>query len=474
MSKDKKIRVRFAPSPTGPLHIGGARTALFNWLFAKANGGEFVLRIEDTDSERSKEEYEVDIKEGLTWLGLEWDDFFRQSDRKKIYREYLEKLLEENKAYYCFCSKEELEAEKEAHLSQGLASKYSGRCRSIKPEEARERVDGGEGYVIRVKIPDREVSFDDLIRGKITFDGTLIGDTVVARDLDNPLYNFVVVIDDSLNEVTHVIRGEDHISNTPLQIFLMESMGFDLPEFAHLPMILNPDKSKMSKRFSDVALSDYMRQGYLPDAMFNFLAFLGWHPKEDREVMTREEVINEFTLDRVQKGGAVFDIDKLNWLGKHYMKEASPKEIIEIVRGTVSSDWELKEAMMNPLKGRISKGSEAEDELRFYFDIPTYGADLLKWKEMNFGEVEINLNKTKEVLEKVPDKDFKRDVLEGKIMDLIPENEKGEWLWPLRVSLSGNDRSPGPFEIMEALGKEQSLSRIDIALRKISVPNETY
>ena len=264
MTSTKKVKVRFAPSPTGPLHLGSARTALFNWVFAKANKGKFVLRVEDTDTERSKPEFEEDIKEGLSWLGLTWDEYYKQSERSGIHKEYLEKLLGEGKAYYCFCKKDELEAQRQAMLTQGLAPKYAGTCRNLSEEETGKRLDKGDPHVLRFKVAEMKIEFKDMIRGNISFDTSIMGDMVVARDLDNPLYNFAVVVDDALNEITHVIRGEDHISNTPRQILIMNALGFDVPIFGHLPLILNPDKSKLSKRKNPTSIAYYQRMGFFP------------------------------------------------------------------------------------------------------------------------------------------------------------------------------------------------------------------
>lgn len=468
MAKDNKVRVRFAPSPTGPLHIGGARTALFNWLFAKSQQGDFILRIEDTDKERSKPEFEEDIKKGLEWLGITWDEYYRQSDRGEIYREYLEKLLEEHKAYYCFCSKEELEAQKEAMRSQGLAPKYSGKCRVISVEEAKERMEAGESAVIRLKIPDTQLSFTDLIRGKITFDGSLMGDMVIARDLDSPLYNFVVIIDDALNEITHVIRGEDHISNTPKQIVLIDALDFDRPEFAHLPIILNPDRSKMSKRFADTSLTSYMEKGYVKEAMVNFLGLLGWHPENDREVLSIEDLLSEFSLERVQKGGAAFDQDKLDWLGAHYLKEMDAEKFITLAKGFVPDEWEINAAMVESVRGRVSRLEELEDLLKLYFDMPEYKAEILAWKDMTIEEAEANLESGRKLVDAIDAKDFEISKLEEILLEAIPRESRGEILWPLRVALSGAEKSPSPFEIMAAVGKEESLNRIDSAIAKVS------
>ncbi len=468
MAKDAKVRVRFAPSPTGPLHIGGARTALFNWLFAKAKGGVFVLRIEDTDKERSKAEYEEDIKSGLTWLGIEWDELYRQSDRGEIYKEYLEKLLKENKAYWCFCTKEELEAQRQNMLMQGLAPKYSGRCRGVSSDDAKARLKGGENAVLRLIIPENEIRFKDIIRGEIVFDGKLIGDTVIARDLESPLYNFVVVIDDVLTEITHVIRGEDHISNTPKQVALMEALGFEVPEFAHLPIILNPDRSKMSKRFADTSLSEYIQKGYAKEAVINFLALLGWHPEGDREIISQEELIREFSLERVQKGGAVFNEEKLSWLSSYYFKEMPFDEFEKRVGEFLPKDWKLNEEMMASVKERVARLEEAKELLQFYFQLPNYNAELLSWKDMSKDEVRENLDKAYAMIEEIPEKDFKTDLLEKRLLEAIPSNGRGEILWPLRVSLAGLKNSPSPFEIMAALGKEESLRRIEQAQSKVS------
>src|SRR3990167_7359277 len=343
MPDSKKVRVRFAPSPTGLLHIGSARTALFNWLFARGNGGVYILRIEDTDKERSKKEHEEDILSGLKWLGLDHDEFYRQSERGDVYRKYLEQLLGEEKAYYCFCSKEKLQAEREGMLAEGRAPKYTGTCRGISRSEAQSKKEAGEESVIRLKISGTKNSFKDIIRGEITFDGALMGDSVIAKDLDNPLYNFVVVIDDIWSEITHVIRGEDHISNTPRQIALMDALGFEKPKFAHLPMILNPDRSKMSKRFSDTALREYIQKGYVREALINFIGLLGWHPEGDREIVRIEDLIREFSLEKVQKGGAVFNEEKLNWLNNLYIKQMDNGAFVEMAKGFIPESWRLNE-----------------------------------------------------------------------------------------------------------------------------------
>ena len=470
-TKQDKIKVRFAPSPTGRLHIGSARTALFNWIFAKANDGVFVLRIEDTDKKRSKTEFEEDIKDGLTWLGLDWDEFLRQSDRAGIYREYLEKLLDEKKIYYCFCTTEELEDERQIMLTQGLAPKYSGKCRNVADADIKKRLEKGDGHVLRFKVHGANIRFKDMVRGDISFDTSLMGDMVVARDIDRPLYNFAVVVDDSLGGITHVIRGEDLLSSTPLQILITNALEFDVPKFAHLPMILNPDRSKMSKRFMDTALVDYINDGYLKEAMINFLAFMGWHPKEDKEVMGIEEIIKEFDMGRVQKGGAVFNIDKLNWLNSNYLKGVEIPAFIEMAKKYLPEDWKLTPSMASSVKGRVEKMSEVGELVGFYFKLPKYDIELLKWKKGSVSDAVNHLKEGLEFIKEIPEDKFTKEFLEKEILGKLPKESRGDVLWPMRVALSGNSVSPSPFEIMEALGKDESERRLNEVIEKARMLN---
>ena len=460
------VRVRIAPSPTGFLHFGTARTALFNWLFAKATAGRFILRIEDTDKERNRPECETDILEQLKWLGMEWDEFYKQSERGKIYKEYLLRLLSENKAYYCFCAKEELEAQKQSMEAAGLPPKYSGRCRSIAPADAETRFRNGERAVIRFKVREEKISFKDLIRGEIHFDLGLMGDQVIARDLENPLYNFVVVIDDALTQITHVIRAEDHLSNTPKQIVLYEAFGFNIPKFGHLPLILNADRSKMSKRFNDVSIEEYREAGYLKEALLNFMAFLGWHPKENKEVMTIDEIVREFTLERVQKGGAVFNLDKLDWMNAHYIAKLPNDRFAELSATHLPQGWRLTDRMIDSIKLRVKKMSEVKELTAFYFNLPDYPAERLCWKEMSLKAVSGNLAIVATILQEVGEGDFEKGNLESILIGKTGSIPKGEIFWPLRVALSGEEKSPTPFEIMGVLGKNESLRRVRLAIEK--------
>ncbi len=424
------------------------------------------MRIEDTDKERSKPEFEEDIKMGLGWLGLNWDEFYRQSDRVLIYKKYLEKLLTEGRIYYCFCSKEDLEAERQEMLSQGIPPKYSGRCGALSKEEIKTKLDKHTPYVLRFRVPSAVLSIKDIIRGTVKFDTSLIGDMIVARDFDQPLYNFTVVVDDALMEITHVIRGEEHLSNTPKQVLITEALGFELPQFAHLPMILNPDRSKMSKRFGDTALKDYIESGYSKEAIVNFLAYLGWHPKEDKEMMSIEELVKEFDLKRVQKGGAVFNVEKLDWLNSYYLSHLSTERFIEEAKQFIPANWRLTPAIADSVKGRIKKFSELEELVSFYFELSDYDKNLLKWEDMRLDEVKENLQEGLAFIEELSPKDFLSKSLENKINAIVDSGKRGEMFWPLRVALSGKRASPCPFEIMEALGKEEVVRRIKVAIEK--------
>ena len=337
--KPDEVRTRFAPAPTGFLHIGAARTALFNYLFAKKHKGFFILRIEDTDIERSEPKYEKDILESLKWLGIEWDEGpdidggygpYRQSKRLKIYTQYLEKLLAENKAYYCFCSEEELEDQRQYRLSIGEAPRYSGKCADLSKEEVEKLRAAGKPTVIRFRVPAKKIEFNDLIREKLEFETSLIGDIVIAKNLTTPLYNFACVVDDFENKISHVIRGEEHISNTPKQILLQEALNFPSPQYVHLPIILAPDRTKLSKRHGATGTLEYKEEGYLPEALVNFMAFLGWNPGGEREIYSMPSLIKEFSIERVQKGGAIFNIKRLDFLNSFYIRQRSVEKLTEL------------------------------------------------------------------------------------------------------------------------------------------------
>jgi nondiscriminating glutamyl-tRNA synthetase len=337
MAGNEKVRVRFAPSPTGQLHIGNVRTALFNWLFARQKGGVFILRIEDTDLERSEARYETQLMEDLKWLGLDWDEGpdmggpyppYRQSDKMDVYRTYAERLIQERKAYYCFCTAEELEREREHAMAEQRQPNYSGKCRNIDLAEAERRRAAGEPAAIRLKIPERPIRFHDIVRGDVEFSNEVVSDPIIVRSSGMPTYNYVVVIDDADMKITHVVRGDDHISNTPKQVAVYEALGLPVPEFAHLSTILGPDRERLSKRHGATSVMNFREMGILPEALMNSLALLGWAPTGgDREIFPKDELIKEFSLERVTPSPAVFDTEKLHWLNRHYIKQSPPERI---------------------------------------------------------------------------------------------------------------------------------------------------
>jgi len=513
-----EVRVRIAPSPTGFLHMGLTRTALFNYLFARKYQGAFILRIEDTDIERSDPIFEKDIIENLKWLGIEWSEGpdvigpygpYRQSQRSKIYAKYLEKLLNEDKAYYCFCSEEELEAQRQYQLSIGEAPHYSGRCAGLSNKEREKFLAEGKPSVIRFRVPAKKIEFDDLIRGKLEFDTSLMGDIVIAKNLTYPLYNFAVVVDDFEMKVSHIIRGEEHISNTPKQILIQEALNFPRPIYVHLPLILGPDRSKLSKRHGAVAIADYRKAGYLPEALINFMAFLGWNPGGEREIYSLPSLIKEFSLERVQKGGAIFNIKRLDFLNGFYVRQRSVEKLTELcIPYLVEAEFiepAFKEEQYPPAYGgkeivqtykisetseeisldslkkvvsiyqeRLKKLSEVAELTDFFFKAKLeYDKNLLRWREMTEKEIIKCLDRLEKILSRIKTVEWTRENLE-KI--LLPEADKfaeslsragdrGYLLWPLRVALTGKEASAGPFEIAEILGREKTLRRIGEAKR---------
>jgi len=334
------VRVRFAPSPTGHLHVGNARTALFNWLLARGQGGTFILRIEDTDFERSTRESERSMIEDLRWLGLDWNEGidaggehgpYRQSERLHVYRAHAAELMSRGQAYRCFCSAEQLDSDRQEALREGRPPKYSGRCRNIPPEEARQRAESGEPAVIRFRVPEqRDVVFNDIVRGEVRFSTDVIGDPVLVRSDGIPAYNYAVVIDDALMAITHVIRGEDHISNTPRQLLLYETFGWTPPAFAHVSLVLGPDHSPLSKRHGATSVQEFRERGYLPEALANYLALIGWSPGHDEELLPLDEMARRFRIEDVGHSAGVFDVEKLAWVNRHYLKIASPDRLVRL------------------------------------------------------------------------------------------------------------------------------------------------
>lgn len=490
----KDLRVRIAPSPTGSLHVGTARTALFNYLTAKKYGGTFILRIEDTDLERSEIKFEKDILDYLKWLGIEWDEGvetggkygpYRQSERLDLYEKYVQKLLEEGKAYHCFCTPDELEAQRSDMMARGMAPIYSGRCAQLTSEEVEKNKSTGKTSIIRFRMPSETVTFEDLVRGKVSFDTKLIGDIAIAKDLRTPLYNFAVVVDDELMKISHVIRGEDHLSNTPKQIMLQKALGFKIPAYGHLPLLLGTDRSKLSKRHGTTSIKEYKEAGYLPEAIFNFIALLGWNPGNDEEVFDREALVKSFTFERIQKSGAIFNIEKLNWLNSVYIKKLSPHEMLaravpfleqkglaqallgekfKLASGEeVEGKWlERVVALEQP---RLKKLSDIGEATLFFFKPFTVEAELLHWKSMTDEELRQSLEWSKEIVSAQKTQDSAAlEAAFRKAAEEKTKNDLGALLWPLRVALSGQRTSPGPFEIIKILGREETLKRIQRAI----------
>ncbi len=457
MSDANKVRVRIAPSPTGVLHIGTARTALFNWLFAKKHEGAFILRIEDTDRERSKPEFERDIVEHLAWLGLTHNEFARQSERTKLYKEALEKLLSSNKAFFCGHSTEELEREQEAQKHAKEPPRHICADRDL----------GKTLGIIRLKNDFQEpIVVSDLIRGDVTYDPQLFGDFSLAKNVDEPLYNFAAVVDDADMKISHVIRGEDHLPNTPKQIMVGRLLGLTEPEWAHLPLLLGPDRSKLSKRHGALGVGEYKKMGYLPEALLNFLALLGWHPKDEAgEIFALENLVREFSLERIQKGGAVADIKKLDWFNREHMKRLAPNVLCKIMEEFSETLKALprKELYCKAVAPRLTRLSDAEDAIRALVRPPEYTKELLLRKgKIEQEKVSSVLRATIKRLESAQPEDF-----ESALSDLIEKEGKGTVLWPLRSALSGSETSPGPFEIASAIGKEETLKRLNHALKII-------
>lgn len=433
-----KVVVRIAPSPTGYLHIGTARAALFNFLFAKKYGGTFILRIEDTDKERSKKEYEENIIDSLSWLGLSWGFFYKQSERADIYKKYLKKLVDEGKAYI---SKEDIKKE------------------------------GDREEVIRFRNPNKKIGFTDLVRGNIEFDTTELGNFVIAKSLEEPLYHLAVVVDDFEMGITHVIRGEDHISNTPRQILIQEAIGAKRPEYAHIPLILAPDRSKLSKRHGALAIAEYRNLGYMPEAICNYLALLGWNPGTDQEIFSSDELAELFDLGRVQKSGAIFDIEKLKWLNREYLKK-HPNEILKKIKENVS-DGGVAAKLLPLIMGRISTTEEigallGQGELSF-INLPEYDGEKLIWKESNRVNARQHLLKIGEILEKLEVGDsFTAEKIKNAIWEYAEKEGRGNVLWPMRYALSGRDKSPDPMTLAFILGKNETIRRLGVAIEKLN------
>ena len=478
----EEVRVRIAPSPSGYLHIGTARTALFNYLYAKKVGGKFVLRIEDTDLERSNTEYTQNIYDSLKALGLNWDEGpdvggnygpYQQSERFDIYPKYAQKLIDAGYAYECFCTPEELEAEKQESMRKKVAHVYSGKCRNLTEEEKAELRKKGLKPAIRFRVPKKELIFNDLVKGELKFDTSLIGDFVIMKSNGTPTYNFAVVIDDMLMKISHIIRGEDHISNTPKQILIYEALGTEVPRFGHLGMILAPDRSKLSKRHGATAVSEFVEKGYLTEALLNFVALLGWAPSDGEEIKPLEKIIEDFRINEISSSNSIFEYDKLNWMNGQYIKKMPIEELGERIKpflkkydlSQLSKEHYLK--MIEITREPLTLLSDIEDAVPYFF-----GEDVVIDDEVK--ENILSKDSSKEVLEYVLsvidnwhfDDEEKLHEDMAQLRELFKEKglKPKETMWALRGAVTGRTRGADMGGILIILGKEKTINRIKKAL----------
>ncbi len=471
-----RIKVRFAPSPTGPLHIGGARSALFNYLYAQNQKGTLVLRIEDTDLERSSLESEREIIESLAWLGISWEEGidvggsngpYRQTERLDTYHRYVDQLLRSGHAYHCFCTEEELAAERQAMLDKGQIVAYSGKCRDLTPEEREEKLNQGRVPTVRFRVPAGEkLVVNDLVRGPVSFDSSEIGDFIIVKSDGIPTYNFAVVIDDHDMQITHVIRAEEHLSNTPRQLLIYQALGFRIPEFAHISLILGKDRQKMSKRHGATSVMQYRQAGYLPEAVFNFLALLGWSPEGEQEILDRDEIIKQFSLQRVAKNPAVFDLEKLNWLNAQYIKRKSIKHLGELLKPYLQTSpfWERVERMdeatyeflIEAIRDRLVCLGDVVKEIEPFFVDPRYDADTISQLEQPEVREMLRL-----FAERLPDKfdlDQARAFMKG-LPKALQLPAKRVYM-PIRLALTGSPHGPELPYLFVVMGTPELRRRI--------------
>ncbi len=486
------VRVRFAPSPTGYLHIGGLRTALYNELFARRHGGTFILRIEDTDRTRlvedaikglcqSLERCGVIPTEGI-WIDKKGEMIHRgdhepylQSERKEKHLAYAKQLVQMDKAYYCFCTSERLEELRKQQEMLKQPTMYDGRCRAIPLPEAEKRIAAGETHVIRLKLPRQgKISFHDEIRGPVEFEWALIDDQVIIKSDGFPTYHLAATCDDHDMEITHVIRGEEWVSSSPKHLFIFESFGWTPPKYAHLPLLLNADRSKLSKRQGDVAVEDYLAKGYLPEVLINFVALLGWNPSGDREIYTHEELGQLFDLSKVNKSGAVFNVEKLDWLNAQYLKTIPADRYLSLTNPFVddkTNDHSFIDRALLLVRDRVVKPQDVfELTSNFFKDHLDYSGVSLTWKTQSKEDAKLRLQAVRDLLSAMSEDESQNvKLVEEKIKQLIAEKGwgNGDTLWPLRVSLSGQEKSPGPFELVAMYGRTRALSRLEDAIASL-------
>jgi len=477
------IKVRFAPSPTGPLHIGGARSALFNYLFTVNKHGEFLLRIEDTDIDRSKREYEEEIIESLRWLGITWTEGidaggengpYRQTERTAIYQEYAQNLLETGQAYYCFCTEAELEQERQELISKGETPRYMGKCRYLSDEEREAKLSQGLKPTIRFQVPANKIYVvDDIVRGRVSFDSNSSGDFIIMKSDGLPTYNFAVVIDDVLMGITHVIRAEEHLPNTPRQLMIYDALNLKRPEFAHVSLILGSDRQKMSKRHGATSIIQYREMGYLPAAMFNFLSLMGWAPEGEEQLLSSSEISSAFSLDRVSKSPAVFDLDKLNWINQQYIKKLDTDALGEMLRPYLDkSDYadKVKQMdkdnyllMIDTVRDHLVCLSDISREIAVIFDTVQMSEDAV---EILKGEGVLNVLDT--FIQDFPETDSPEEMKKyiKTVIKKTKEKPKNVFM-PLRCALSGQVHGPDLPKLISIWGKDEAISRVEKAVKII-------
>ncbi len=490
---NQKPRVRFAPSPTGYLHIGGLRTALYNFLYAQKTGGDYFLRIEDTDQKRLVPGAIEKLLESLEWAGIKHNEGvmldesralvkevgeygpYVQSKRLKIYQEYAHKLVEMGKAYYCFCSPERLDTLRAVQEKAKLAPAYDKLClKTISREEAEKKIKNGEKYVIRFDIPETgETEFEDAVRGKMKFANKNLDDFVLLKSDGYPTYHLAHIVDDHLMKTTLVFRGEEWLSSTPKHILLYKAFGWNPPQYAHLCVILNKNtKKKLSKRDGDVGIEDFKKKGYLPEAVVNFIALLGWNPKTEQEIFSLDELAREFDIEKLNKAGAIFDLDKLDWMNGFYIRKKNTKELAELCRPYLKkyekklSDNYLKKIVIVE-RERIKKISDIAENTEFYFAPSRTDLKMLKWKNMDDDKLKESLEKSLEIMKKIGESEWAIENLKNRLMAAADPKNRGELLWPLRVALTGKEKSPSPWEVAWVIGKTESIERINLAIKRI-------
>jgi len=478
---ENKIRVRFAPSPTGLLHVGNARTALFNYLFCRQNQGSFILRLEDTDQQRSSREAEQAIMEDLRWLGIEWDEGpdrpglygpYRQSERLNIYAQYAQELLEKGLVYRCYCLPEELEAKRKNFLARGIAPRYDGRCRNLTSQEENELLKAGRAPSLRFHVSARNIEFRDLIKGQVSFAGADIGDFIILRSDGLAAYNFAAVVDDSLMQVTHVIRGEDHLANTARQILLYRALGFVPPLFGHLPLILGPDRAPLSKRHGATAVAHFREEGYLPEALLNYLALLGWSGEEGQEIFELGELINHFSLARVAKSPAVFNYAKLKWINRQHLKKVAGPKKVALVRPFLekkglkieSTEETILAKVVEIYWEEVDTLAQLAERIAFFW-VETLPPEPETWTLLQKEENLKILATWRAEIEKVEqiDQNSYRQLI-GTLNQILGISGKA-LLLPIRAALTGKIKGPELEKIFLSLGKEKILNKIDYVLK---------